>query len=58
MPGAVFDRLVEVWAADDRDDGYCGSGWVLGERAVLTAAHVLHRLHRGGWPVAARRVFG
>ena len=28
MPGAAFDRLVEVWAADDRDDGYCGRTYV------------------------------
>ena len=38
---SAFDRLVEVWAADSSGYGRAGSGWVLGDRTVLTAAHVL-----------------
>ena len=35
-------RLVEVWAGEAGGDaGKCGSGWVLGGRAVLTAKHVV-----------------
>jgi hypothetical protein len=40
MPTGV-QRLVQVWASEAVDrDGACGSGWVLGRQAVLTAAHV------------------
>jgi hypothetical protein len=40
MPGGV-QRLVEVWASEAAErDGACGSGWVLGGQAVLTA-HVI-----------------
>ena len=34
-------RLVEVWAGKAADRGRCGSGWVLGDRGVLTAVHVV-----------------
>ena len=34
-------RLVEVWAADGNRAGRCGSGWIVHDRYVLTARHVL-----------------
>jgi tetratricopeptide (TPR) repeat protein len=55
MPGGALDRLVEVWAADNLGDGYCGSGWVLGGRTVLTASHVLRRLPADGGKLEVRR---
>jgi tetratricopeptide (TPR) repeat protein len=38
---AIPQRLVEVWAADRSGRGRSGSGWVVGQRGVLTARHVL-----------------
>ena len=34
-------RVVEVWAAGQDGKGFCGSGWIIGNRGVLTAYHVL-----------------
>ncbi|MEH0557306.1 serine protease [Streptomyces sp. B21-101] len=40
--GRVPERLVEVWAAPGAANvGSSGSGWVVGERGVLTAWHVV-----------------
>ncbi|MGI9004495.1 MAG: tetratricopeptide repeat protein [Pseudonocardia sp.] len=39
----VPERLVEVWAAGADGRGQCGSGWVVGERGVLSCWHVLDR---------------
>jgi hypothetical protein len=38
---AVPARLVEVWAADAGGTGRCGSGWVIGDRGIVTARHVV-----------------
>src|SRR5581483_7589944 len=42
-PGAarVSTRLVEVWAAGPDGSGRCGSGWIVGQRGVLTCGHVI-----------------
>jgi hypothetical protein len=34
-------RLVEIWSERSDGEGCCGSGWVLGDRGVLTARHVV-----------------
>jgi len=65
MSGAS-QRLVEVWASEScASSGACGSGWVLGEAAVLTAAHVVNGaslvlvrlagVAAGGWVNAEER---
>lgn len=37
----VPERLVEVWASPNGNVGCSGSGWVVGDRGVLTAWHVI-----------------
>src|SRR5262245_14445029 len=39
----VPERLVEVWAEADDGRGKSGSGWVVGQRGVITCRHVLDR---------------
>ena len=50
-----FDRLVEVWAANSEGEGCSASGWVLGDRAVLTASHVLRRFSANDGVIEVRR---
>jgi tetratricopeptide (TPR) repeat protein len=35
------ERLVEVWAAGSDGRGNCGSGWVVGQRGVISCRHVV-----------------
>ncbi|MGW0191157.1 trypsin-like peptidase domain-containing protein [Streptomyces sp. NPDC003362] len=53
--GRVPERLAEVWATDDRHvKGHSGSGWVVGDRGVLTAWHVLKPFEGPGTVLQAR----
>ena len=39
---SALPRLVEIWASEAVDrGGRCGTGWIVGDRGVLTAAHVV-----------------
>src|SRR5262245_40235887 len=40
---AVPEQLVEVWAEAADGRGLSGSGWVVGQRGVITCRHVLNR---------------
>ncbi|MEU1180399.1 serine protease [Streptomyces sp. NPDC005820] len=50
----VPERLVEVWAGDDRHGGHLASGWVVGVRGVLTVWHVVEPYDGPGRALLAR----